>query len=218
MYHPTQFPYEMDRELYSDALGLAILQEGNRRLVYWTPETARWVLLGARAGGGAAARRASSAGAAGRDSPAALTAVLAVGIVGWTLTGRALRGRRQQPGGEAGGRRRCMHPFSWVDDATRRTPTLYMGAGEADPTPENLIEFWNRSIARVSSLDGTVRGPGPSGGPNVTANGTLYWTRRPGRRTISPTYAVEDYPCVDFAGRLAATHPYRAGGKIKSGD
>ena len=40
LYHPTQFPYEMNVQLYSDALGLAILQQANRYL-YWTPDTAR---------------------------------------------------------------------------------------------------------------------------------------------------------------------------------
>ena len=28
-------------------------------------------------------------------------------------------------------------------------------------------------------------------------------------------YAVEDYPCVDFAGTLVATHPYHAGARVE---
>ena len=212
MYHPTQFPYEMNVQLYSDALGLAILQEGNR-VVYWTPETVRWVLLAIALGGGALA--AALVRWRDRRLPAvAITAVLAVGVVGWSLTG--------QLSAAAGSNRAAdqaaltlKHPFSWVDDTAHGAPTLYMGEGEADPNPENLLEFWNRSISRVSSIDGTVAGPGPSGGPNIGADGTLYWTADPAQLGDQYAYAVEDYPCVDFAGSLAATHPYRAGGKVK---
>ncbi len=214
MYHPTGFPYELDRGLYSDALGLAILQEGNRRLVYWTPETVRWVLLAVALVGAllivALVRWRGRVRLAG-----ALTAVLAVGIVGWTLTGElSAAAGSNRAGQQAAGT--LMHPFSWVDDATGGRPTLYMGVGEADPNPENLIEFWNRSITRVSSLDGTVGGPGPSGGPNIAADGTTYWSADPAHPGDVYDYAVEDYPCVDYAGALAATHPYRAGGEIKT--
>jgi len=207
MYHPTQFPYEMNVQLYSDALGLAILQEANRVLA-WTPDTARVVLL--------ALALCGALLLAGlvrwRDRPriaAALTGVLAVGIGGWTLTGEL----SAAAGSNRAGRQAAetlKHPFSWVDDITRGRPTLYMGEGEVDPNPENLLEFWNRSITRVSSLDGTVGGPGPSGGPNIAADGTVSLG---GGALYS--YAVEDWPCVDFAGTLAGAHPYRAGGRIK---
>jgi len=212
IYHPTQFPYEMNVQLYSDALGLAILQQANRYYL-WTPEFARWVLLGITAGGTlilALLPRLRSHRIAG-----ALAAALAVGIVGWTLTGEiAAAAGSNSISREAAATLR--HPFSWVDDATKGKPTLYMGEGEADQNAEWMLEFWNRSIVRVSSLDGTVGGPGPSGGPNLTADGSLYWTKNPSAPGAEYAYAVEDWPCVDFAGTLAAFHPHRAGGLVKN--
>src|SRR5207245_547993 len=50
VYHAVGSPYEMGVQLYSDALGFAILQQANRYL-YWTPSTARWVLLAILAAG-----------------------------------------------------------------------------------------------------------------------------------------------------------------------
>jgi hypothetical protein len=103
------------------------------------------------------------------------------------------------------------HPFTWVDDATHLKPTLYLAQGVADQDPEWLLEFWNRSITRVSSLDGTIGGPGPAGAPNITAGGQLFWTLHPSDPGQVFDYAVEDWPCIDFAGTLAARHFYRGG-------
>ena len=43
-------PFQMGVQLYSDALGLSILQQANRYL-YWTPTTGQWVLIAVLAGG-----------------------------------------------------------------------------------------------------------------------------------------------------------------------
>jgi hypothetical protein len=102
-------------------------------------------------------------------------------------------------------------PFTWVDDATHLKPTLYLGQQVADQNAEWLLEFWNRSIKTVSSLDGTVGGPGPSGAPNLTRRGRLYWTQSPADAGKVFDYAVEEWPCVDFAGTHVETHPYRGG-------
>jgi hypothetical protein len=87
-----------------------------------------------------------------------------------------------------------------------------MGEEEHDQNPEWLLEFWNRSITRVSSLDGSVLGPGPSGGPNILRSGALYWTNAAGRLPIQYAYAVEDLPCIDLTGARVKTHVYQAGG------
>ena len=44
LYHVTQYPYQMGVQLYSDALGFAIVQQGNRDLS-WTPHLVREVLI-----------------------------------------------------------------------------------------------------------------------------------------------------------------------------
>jgi hypothetical protein len=102
-------------------------------------------------------------------------------------------------------------PFTWVDDATHLKPTLYLAQSVADQNPEWLLEFWNRSITGVSSLDGSVKGPGPAGAPNVTDRGQLYWTSTPSDPGKLFDYAVEDWPCIDFAGTFTASHFYRGG-------
>jgi hypothetical protein len=75
-----------------------------------------------------------------------------------------------------------------------------------------MLEFWNRSITQVSSLDGSVGGPGPAGGPNLARNGTLLWGTAPS----TFAYAVEDWPCVDFAGPTVASHQFYAGGRLNT--
>jgi hypothetical protein len=58
-------------------------------------------------------------------------------------------------------------PLDWVDQATGRRPTAYLGQAITDPNGENLTEFWNRSITRVESLDGSAPGPGPASTANL---------------------------------------------------
>jgi len=213
VYHAVGSPYEMGVRLYSDALGFAIAQQANLQL-FWTPSTVRLVLVLVLAGGLAALLAPrflrDRTGLAG-----AISAALAVAIVAWNLTGEiaAAAGTNQYASREVPALGR---PFSWVDDVTGGRPTLYLGQGVSDQTSEWLLEFWNRSITGVSSLDGTIKGPGPAGGPNITADGTVYWSGAPTDLGLQYDYAVEDYPCVDFAGTEVADHVYRTGDTVKS--
>jgi len=208
VYHAVGSPYEMGVQLYSDALGFAILQQANR-YIYLTPAAARWVLLGVLAGGTIVLY--ASRLVRGRERLlSVLTVALAAMILAWNVTGEI--------GAAAGtvsiGRSfadTLRPPFTWVDDATGRRPTLYMGASEQDQDAEWLLEFWNRSITRVSSLDGTVDGPGPAGGPNLAKDGAILW----GSAASQYEFAVEDWPCVDFAGKTVTNHRFRAGGLLK---
>ena len=138
-----------------------------------------------------------------------------IGVVGWNLTGElaAAAGTNsiaQQAATTLG------RPFSWVDEHTHLLPTLYMGEAEVDQNPEWLLEFWNRSIARVSSLDGSVLGPGFSGGPNILRDGALYWQDLPDGLTTQYAYGVEDLPCIDLAGSPVKRHLFRAGGRMQA--
>ncbi|MBV8257385.1 MAG: hypothetical protein JO073_06150 [Actinobacteria bacterium] len=215
VYHPTQYPYEMNVQLYSDALGLAILQQANRTApFYWTPQDARWVLLGIVVVGTLVIAllpvvRQRAARVAG-----ALAVALGVAVVTWSLTGEIAAASGGNRTGQlfANTLSPTGQPYSWVDQTTHGAPTLYEGEGEYDQDPEWLVEFWNRSIVSVGSLDGTVGGPGPAGAPNVLPNGKLYWGLDPKVQTPSYGYAVEDWPCVDFEGATAARHWRLAGG------
>ena len=53
-------------------------------------------------------------------------------------------------------------PLNWVDIASGGKPVVYLGQAIKDPNGENLTEFWNRSITKVESLDGSAPGPGPT--------------------------------------------------------
>jgi hypothetical protein len=202
-------PYQMDRQLYSDALGLAIVEQANRYLG-WTPTYAQAVLLTILVVGTVLTLVAATLRERARVT-AALAAVLALAVVGWNVTAEiaAAAGTNSISRTDASTLR---HPLTWVDDVAHRRPTLYLAQGVADPTPEWLLEFWNRSIVTVSSIDGTLGGPGPAGAPNVTADGKLFWTENPATPGREYAYAVEDWPCIDFAGTYRGKHAYRAGG------
>ncbi|HET7571935.1 MAG TPA: hypothetical protein VFJ77_04615 [Gaiellaceae bacterium] len=202
-YHMVGSPYEMGLQLYSDSLGLGILQAANRYL-YLSIGEARVLLLVVVALAVAVVVVCRSRGSAAR----VVAAVAAVAVVCWNLAGEL--------GAAAGsvsiGRTQATtlgSPYDWVDARTGGAPTVYLGSGEVDQTAEWLLEFWNRSITRVSSLDGSVDGPGPSNGPNVLTDGTLVWDDAPG----AYDFAVEDRPCIQLSGATVASHRYRAGGR-----
>ena len=72
-------------------------------------------------------------------------------------------------------------PLGWVDQATGGQPALYIGQKIADPNGVWSMEFWNRSVRRVWSLDGSAPGPGPVLTPNLAAPD--------GKLTSDPRYA-----------------------------
>jgi hypothetical protein len=139
-----------------------------------------------------------------------VAAVLAVGILAWNVTGEI-----SAAAGNVSVSRQLeatlQHPFTWVDSVAHGKPTYYLAQAVADKNPEWELEFWNRSIVRVESLDSTLDGPGPSGTPNITADGRVYWSTDPRAPGHVFEYAVEDWPCVDFAGPVAARHFYNGG-------
>ena len=188
--------------LYSDALGLAVFQQANRYFLL-SGTQARVILVVALV----VTVVLTAVGT--RLRPAAVALALAILAWGGTAEFTAAVGnitvsRDVRPAlGE---------PFTWVDDATHLKPTLYLAQGVADQNPEWLLEFWNRSITTVSSLDGTLGGPGPAGAPNITTRGNLYWTEHANDVGKIFDYAVEDWPCIDFAGTLVESHLYNAGG------
>ncbi|HZR96889.1 MAG TPA: hypothetical protein VFA56_14425 [Gaiellaceae bacterium] len=203
-------PLHMNTQLYSDSLGFAILQQANR-FFEWTPTTAQNVLLalfvlGLALTAAVVTRRVRAEVALG------LAGAVAVGLLAWNVTGEIAAAA-----GTASIARdtenALSRPFTWVDDHAHGKPTLYLAQGVADPTSEWLLEFWNRSISGVSSLDSTIGGPGPAGAPNITTAGQLYWTEDPVAHAPGKLYdyAVEDRPCVDFAGTTVAWHTYGAG-------
>lgn len=156
-------PYKMEFHFYSDAPGLAILAWLNRTFA-WTPGHAQTVLLWMLAVstlllGLTLLPRTYDRGARyGLAAAAALT-------LAWTMTG-AITGARASNSFSADLLRNLPKPLDWVDRITGRQPTLYLGQQFADPNGVWSLEFWNRSIRRVWSIDSGAPAPGP--GPTLT--------------------------------------------------
>ena len=97
--------------------------------------------------------------------------VAAVAVASWSLTTEVYAARGLNLFAER------LHgstprPVDWVDRATGGEPALYLGQHINDANPIWLLEFWNYSIDKVWSLDGTA--PLPTLSPDLGApDGTL---------------------------------------------
>ncbi len=195
-------PYQATQHLYSDALGLAILQWLNRTVALTTND-ARRLLFGILIGtvvAAAARELVVKVGPKSRGRALALTAgtLLAVLTVTWNLTGEIVAADASNSFAKSQ-RSVLTTPPNWIDDATGGARTLYMGASfDPDPIAFWSVEFWNQSIEDVWSDDGTAPGPGPVITPNfVNPNGEVY-PQLPLDWGVTPAG-------VDFAGHLVAT-------------
>ncbi len=79
-------------------------------------------------------------------------------------------------------------PLDWVDRAVPKgTQVTYLGQGIDDPGDILQLEFWNRTVQHVWSIDGTAPGPGPA---VVPERRRYRWTPRAQRRACK--YMVAD--------------------------
>jgi hypothetical protein len=195
-------PYEMGQDISYNAPGLAILQQANRHLSV-DVDLARAGLLALLA----VSTALLLAPRVLRRGTAWLALAVAGGVVAWNLTGElafASASNRAADRFDDNLRR----PFTWVDDVTGGAPAVYIGQRMyPDQNGEWLLEFWNRSIQRVFSLDGTAQGPGPTRTPDARpADGVL--SHSPGF-----PYVVEEVG-IDVAGTEVARHRHVAGGHL----
>ena len=194
-------PYEMGQDLSYNAPGLAILQQANRYVA----------LDHAGAKIGLVSLLAFSvalllAPRFFRRGVAWFGVAVGAAVVAWNFTGElAFASASNRAADDAINNVR--RPFTWVDDHTGGMPTLYLGQQMKDQNGEWLLEFWNRSIRKVWSLDGTAQGPGPTLTPDPRAsNGAL--SHDPGY-----SYVVEETG-IDVIGKEVARHPHVAGGHV----
>ncbi len=168
-------PLQLDYP-YFEALGFSFPTLANRDF-YWpqsTIHTALWVTLGVSVVVLLAAW-ALRGGPAGRLRTAAVAAgsFLAVVVVAWNLTGQITAAR----GSNDFSHRliqNFVHPADFVDQAVGGGTVTYLGQQIREVTGPNLLEFWNRSIVNVWSIDGTAPLPGPILTPDlVETDGTL---------------------------------------------
>ena len=107
-----------------------------------------------------------------RKAGLAIAVVAACGVTAWALTAEIYAARGLNIFSER------MHqispkPVDWVDQATNGEPTLFLGQQLGkDTNPIWLLEFWNYSIDKIWSLDGTA--PLPSLSPDLgDTDGTM---------------------------------------------
>jgi len=167
----VQTPYELGFP-YFEAPGFSILALANRELAMDVPAIRRALLLTL-----AISLLLVALAALVRRRPRALHALgalAAILVVAWNLAGNATAqaGSREQGRFLKGG---YTTPVDWVDRATGGEPALYLGQQIEDPNQLHLLEFWNRSLQAMWSIDGTAKGPGPTLTPDLAAaSGVLH--------------------------------------------
>ena len=179
-------PFQLDLFPYADALGLAIVQMANRDLAFDDGDVkvllsvvlvisiALLLLPGLRA---VARRHWLGTG---------ITVVAAVLVIAWNVAGEvsASNGTNNFSKNLL---RNFPTPPTWIDDATAGKPTIYLGQKITDPQGIWLMEFWNRGLSYVWSLDGTAPPPGrqapgyvtPDAGPDGLLTGKSIPTGAP---------------------------------------
>jgi hypothetical protein len=195
--------YKMDVHLYNDAPGLAILQSANRNLGL-TPHGARIVLLGVLV--------ASVAVLLAPRVPRMPVRPLVVGaalfVLAWNITGQMAAASASRNFSDEL-LQNYPRPLNWLDEADHGHPAMYLGQQITDANGLWLLEFWNKSLHYVWSLDGTAKGPGPTLSPDlVSTDGTI--TSVPGIE-----YVVVD-PGIDLVGRQVESVEHRGGGAAQA--
>lgn len=158
-------PIQLDYP-YFEAPGFSILAEANRslELPQATIESLLLVVLAVAVALMLAPRLVASR----NRSLTGMLAVVAILVLAWNIGG--------QQAASAGSRANADQflasfpdPPDWLDRATGGRPTLYLGQRVNDANGLWMLEFWNRSLRYVWSLDGTAPGPGPTNTPNIAS-------------------------------------------------
>ena len=179
-------PFQLDLFPYADALGLAIVQMANRDLAFDDGDVkillsvvlvisvALLLLPGLRA---VARRHRLGTG---------IAVTAAVLVIAWNIAGQV-----SASNGVNNFSKNLLRNFptppTWIDDRTGRKPTIYLGQKITDPQGIWLMEFWNRGLTYVWSLDGTAPPPGrrapgyvtPDAGPDGLLTGKSIPTGAP---------------------------------------
>jgi hypothetical protein len=161
-------PYELESYPYGDAPALSMLALGNREFALDAGGIERVLVVALLIGVALLVARTI---VRGDRLSLALAGVTAAAILAWTLTAEiyAARGFDAQASQLFAN---LPQPADWVDEATGGEPAMYFGQAIDDPNGIYLLEFWNRTVEKVWSLDGSARPPTLS--PDLaSADGTL---------------------------------------------
>lgn len=161
--------FRLDQYPYFEAPGLAIGALANRNFIWDAADVERALVVTALV---SLALLAARSFVRSRTIGLAIAVVAACGVTTWALTTEIYAARGLNTFAER------LHqgtskPVDWVDRATGGEPTLFLGQQlNKDQNPLFLLEFWNYSIDKIWSLDGTA--PLPSLSPDLGApDGTM---------------------------------------------
>ncbi len=176
LYLVTGTPTKLDQFPYYEAHGLSILAFLNREF-RWTAgriDTTLIVVVIVATLATFALRPLTRR--SGRVS-STLVVTCAVLVLGWNLTTEiyAASGEHDFSSRIA---KNLTRPPDWVDVATHGGSVTTLGQQVTDPTGIWLTEFWNRSVHKMWSTDGSAPGPGPTLTPDLA--------RRDGTQRPSP--------------------------------
>ena len=160
----TNAELRLDQYPYFEAPSLSIGHLANRNFSYDAVDIERALIVAALV---SVALLVARSVVSSRTAGLALAVVAAAGVSGWALTTEIYAARGLNLFSER------LHqsspkPVDWVDRSTGSEPTLFLGQqlGQ-DANPIWLLEFWNYSIDKIWSLDGTA--PLPTLSPNLGA-------------------------------------------------
>lgn len=178
LYLVVSTPYELASYPYGDSPSLAVAAFANRELVWDQRAIERALVVATLVAAALVAGRSLL-----RARPARIVGIAgAAAALAWSGGAEiyAARGYAFQSD--------LLHanlakPVDWVDRATGGEPAVYLGQSIDDANGIWLLEFWNRTVRRVWSMDGTAPGPGPTLSPDLAApDGTL--RPHPGMRWV----------------------------------
>ena len=158
----TIVPLRLDQYPYYEAHGLAIATFMNRELG-WPEGVIQGVLIAACVMSLLVVvalkllRRSST-------TFAAVTGLAAVAVVAWGLTGQVYAAEGERTFSEQIDRN-LPRPYDWVEEATGGGSVVVLGQHITDATGIWLTEFFNPSVRKIWSLDGSARAVG---GPILT--------------------------------------------------
>jgi hypothetical protein len=197
---------------YFEAFGFSILSWANRAPIYFsvhTLERSLYIVVAIAAAILLAARELRLP----RPAAVAGLTLVAAALIAWNLGGE-LSGARAAGGSSdtylAGF---PLKPPNAVDRYVGDGTVTYLGQQlQQRVEGVDLIEFWNRSIDHVWSLDGTAPGPGPTLSPDLAStNGTL--SPAPGTDYLLADSGVD--PRGTPLGAVGTLRLYRLDGPIR---
>jgi hypothetical protein len=197
-------PYHAYEHFYSDAPGLAILQWLNRTWAF-TISDLQWLLFGILAFGIllalAVAAHDRTTNRVTRQAVMALISASAIAIVAWNLTGEVTAANSSNSFAKT--IVSLPSPPDWIDRATGRQRTVFVGQELGNSNAFWSIEFWNQSIQDVFTVDGSSPGLGRTWTPNFAGvDGEVSAPRVSDRWGVAPRNITLAGRPVELAGGL----------------